>query len=153
MLIKVYEDGIGNLLGLLHVNLSHVTTAYKIRKNVNSEYTYHVRLDDGRNYATHESCYDRITQWMADQEDARDLMRAVAEDDGERVSTGEVMDQVRNDDAVEQLVYALDECGRYACLCEYCPHRNVDFDTDPHDIPCCYDFDQLYKAAGMERPK
>jgi hypothetical protein len=31
------------------------------------------------------------------EEDARDLMRAVAEDDGERVSTGEVMDQLKKD--------------------------------------------------------
>jgi len=121
MLIKVYEDGIGNCLGLLHVNLSHVTTVYKIRKNVNSEYTYHVRLDDGRDYATCESCYDRITQWMADQEDARDLMHAVAV--GAGTCEVEVID-TGNEAAYEHYEYIMH--------CKHCNHEYgyVQYDED-----------------------
>jgi hypothetical protein len=120
---KDESEGIAMKLGLItkikgidtiHVNPSHIIAAY-----IDEDGEPCVKLDGffttwGQytneayirplEYAIDMESYERVVAYLDAierrqlmEEDARDLMRAVAEDDGERVSTGEVMDQLKKD--------------------------------------------------------
>lgn len=58
---------------------------------------------------------------------------------------------VELDSARDELIYALSECKRYACLCEYCPHGRVgSFEVDQQTTHCAFDLNRLMREAGCD---